>query len=74
MVVEDEDVVVVEDVAALEVSDVSGTEEAEVVLVLLVVVVVSTPGAGGKPCASEISGTVEDIDPERTAETGTVAV
>ena len=39
MVVEDVDVVVVEDVAAPEGSDVSGTEEAEVVLVLLVMVV-----------------------------------
>ena len=50
--------VVVEDVAALEGSDVSGTEEVVevvvdvVVLVLLVVVVVSATGAGGKPCAS----------------------
>ena len=51
MVVEDV-VVVVEDVAELGGSDVSGTEEAEVVLVLLVVVVVSATGAGGKSCAS----------------------
>ena len=51
MVVEDV-LVVVEDVVSLGGSDVSGTEEAVDVVVLLVVVAVSATGAGGKPCAS----------------------
>ena len=67
MVVEDVDVVVVEDVAALEGSDVSGTEEEEVedVVVLAVVIVgaavtagsdaSSVSGTGGKLCASTTS-------------------
>ena len=59
--------VVVEDVVALEVSDVSGTEEAEVVLVLLVVVVVSATGAGGKPCASGAVSAVVVVSDDGTS-------
>ena len=67
--------VVVEDVPELGGSDISGAEEVVdvVVLEVLVVVVVSATGAGGKPCAS-ISGGVEDAAVAGTVETGTATL
>ena len=61
--------VVVEDVAEIGGSDVSGTEEAvvEVVLEVLVVIVVSATGAGGKPCASGAVSAVVVVSDDGTS-------